>query len=73
MSSKLRTGELTRMMNMITKADIDICDADIQFLQFCREMGWGKLAGVLVKDGSPVMADTVRYDVRFDIQKSDLT
>jgi len=68
MSSKLRTGELTKTMNMIVKADIDLCAADIRFLTYCRELGWGKLTGVLIKDGIPVMADTVRTDVRFDVE-----
>ena len=68
MSSKLRTGELNKAVNLIVKADIDLQEADIRFLQFCRELGWGKLTGVLVKDGIPIMADTVRTDVRFDIE-----
>jgi len=68
MMQDLRTGELTKTMNLIVKADLDICEADIRFLSFCRRLGWGKLAGVLVKDGIPIMADTVRTDVRFDIE-----
>ena len=68
MVQNLRTGELTRTMNMIVKADLDICEADIRFLSFCRALGWGKLTGVLVKDGIPIMADTVRTDVRFDVE-----
>lgn len=69
MTEKLRTGELTRMMNMIAKADLELREEDIEFLLACREMGWGKFTGVLVKDGVPVMADRTRYDVRFDIKK----
>ena len=82
--SQLRSGELTKIMNLIVKADldvdklakamdvivkenIDLRKEDIHFLKFCREVEWGKLTGVLIKDGVPVMADTVRHDVRFDI------
>ncbi|KKL44920.1 hypothetical protein LCGC14_2360860 [marine sediment metagenome] len=68
MSTKLRTGELTKTMNLLVKADIDLCEADIRFLKFCREHGYIKLTGVLVKDGVVVMADTVRHDIRFDIE-----
>lgn len=68
MIEKLRTGALTRMMNMIVKADLELSEEDIQFLQFCQEVGWGKLTSVLVQDGHPVRADTVRYDVRFDLK-----
>jgi len=68
MTQDLRTGELTRTMNLIVKADLDLCEADIRFLSFCRALGWGKLTGVLVKDGIPIMADTVRTDVRFDVE-----
>ena len=66
--TELRTGELTRTMNMIVKAGIDLCEADIHFLKYCRNLGWGKLSGILIKDGIPVMADTVRHDVRFDVE-----
>lgn len=68
MSQNLRTGELTKMMNLVVKADLDLCEADIQFLKYCRNLGWGKLSGVLIKDGVPVMADKERHDVRFDIE-----
>ena len=66
--TELRTGELTRTMNMIVKAGIDLCEADIRFLKFCREHQFMKLTGVLVKNGIVVMADTVRHDVRFDVE-----
>ena len=68
MTTKLRSGELTRTMNLLVKADIDLCEADIRFLRYCRALGWGKLSGVLIKDGVPVMADKERHDIRFDIE-----
>jgi len=73
MSSQLRTGELTKTMGLLVKAGIDLCEADIRFLQFCRKHGFIKLTGVLVKNGIVVMADTVRHDVRFDVESADLT
>ncbi len=73
MSSNLRTGELTKMMNLVVKADLDLCEADVRFLLFCRRIGFGKLTGVLIKSGIVVMADTVRHDVRFDVESVDLT
>lgn len=66
MPSQLRTGKLTRMMNLIVKAGLDdICKEDIDFLKYCRDTKWGKFSGVLIKDGLPIMADEVRHDVRF--------
>jgi len=70
MVQDLRTGELTKTMNLIVKADLDLCEADIDFLKYCRDLGWGKLSGVLIKDGIPVMADIERCDVRFDVKTS---
>lgn len=67
-TKNLRSGELTRTMNLVVKADLELCEADIRFLSYCRRLGWGKLTGVLIKDGVPVMADSVRHDVRFDLQ-----
>jgi hypothetical protein len=73
MTTELRTGELTKMMNLIVKSGLEITDADIRFLRYCRQLGCGKLSGVLIKDGIPVMADKERHDVRFDVENSDLT
>jgi len=71
MSSELRTGELTRTMNMIVKSGLDLCEADIRFLKYCRNLGWGKLSGILIKDGIPVMADKERQDIRFDVENTE--
>ena len=71
MSTKLRTGELTKTMNLLVKSGIDLCESDIRFLKFCRRHGYIKLGGVLVRKGVVVMADYVRHDVRFDIEDED--
>jgi len=68
MSPDLKTGELTKTMNLLVKSGINLCGADIHFLKYCRALGWGKLTGVLIKDGIPVMADIERRDIRFDVK-----
>jgi len=45
---------------------IEVSPEEFAFIQYCRELKWGKLTGVLVKDGIPISADQVRVDVRFD-------
>ena len=63
------SGALEKRNRTLAELPFELCEADLRFLKFCREVKWGKLSGVLVKDGVPVMADQVRYDVRFDISE----
>jgi len=68
MSPSLQASELTKLADLIVKANLDLCEADIRFLKYCRGVGYGKLTGVLIKAGVVVMADVERRDVRFDIK-----
>ena len=63
------TGALEKRNWALAELPFALCEADLRFLKFCRELRWGKLSGVLIKDGVPIMADLERRDVRFDISE----
>ena len=45
---------------------VETSKADLKFIAFCRDLGWGKIE-LLIKDGRPTMATIVRRDFRFDV------
>ncbi len=60
--------DLTSKNNCVT---LELTKAQIKFLEYCKEFGWGKLE-VTIKNGEPVMSNIVirdsvlRHDMKFD-------
>lgn len=49
-----------------TSPKVQMSDADVKFIAFCRNLGWGKIE-LLIKNGRPTMASVIQQDFRFDI------
>jgi hypothetical protein len=55
---------LTQENNSATLKE-ELTKAQIAFLEYCKEFGWGKLE-VTVKDGMPVMISPIKQDIKLD-------
>lgn len=43
----------------------ELTDAQIKFLEYCKELGFGMIDTVIVKDGEPVMAKQSEKNIKF--------
>lgn len=48
---------------------IDVSYAEKSFIEYCREIGFGKLTEIIIKNGEPVAAEKSMQSIRFDIEK----
>lgn len=46
-------------------ATTELSKAQLAFLTYCKEFGWGKLE-VTIKNGQPVMVSPIKQDIKFD-------
>lgn len=57
--------DLTKPTNSVNLVTVELTKAQVKFLEFCKEFGWGKLE-VQVKDGEPVMSRELEHDHKHD-------
>lgn len=56
---------MTNQNNCVNLKTVEVTQAQLSFLEFCKEYGWGRLE-VTVKNGEPVMSREVVRDHKHD-------
>ena len=56
---------LTKVSESVTVESKELTKAQSNFLEYCKEFGWGTLE-VKVKDGQPVMVVDIRRETKLD-------
>ena len=56
---------MTNRDNGATLIKTELSKAQMAFIEYCKEFGWGKLE-VIVKGGEPVMVSPIKQDIKLD-------
>jgi len=54
---------LTNQNNCVNLNKIDVSKAQLNFINFCKEFGWGEIK-VVVRNGEPVMVSPIKQDFK---------
>lgn len=49
-----------------SRESIVLTPVEIRFIEFCRELGYGELERIVVRNGEPLEVEVARRKIRFD-------